>query len=41
MVRDVQVDQPEIRPASSPDSEGFRITGTEIVFRGLCAACEP
>ena len=38
MVRDVFVDHPEIRP-SSPDSDGFRVTGTEIVFRGLCASC--
>lgn len=37
-VRDVSVDHPEVRP-SPDDSEGFSITGTEIVFRGRCAAC--
>lgn len=37
-VRDVSVDHPEVRP-SPMDSEGFRITGTEIVFRGRCATC--
>ena len=38
MVRDVLVDHPEIRP-TSPDCDDFRVTGTEIVFRGLCASC--
>ena len=38
MVRDVFVDHPDVRP-SSPGSDGFRVTGTEIVFRGLCASC--
>jgi Fe2+ or Zn2+ uptake regulation protein len=37
-VRDVHVDQPDVRPASTED-DGFQITGTEIVFRGLCAEC--
>ena len=37
-VRDVHVDHPEVRP-TSVSAEGFRITGTEIVFRGLCASC--
>ena len=37
-VRDVSVDHPDVRP-SPDDSEGFSITGTEIVFRGRCATC--
>lgn len=37
-VRDVLVDHPDVRPAGS-DGDGFRITGTEIVFRGACATC--
>jgi Fe2+ or Zn2+ uptake regulation protein len=35
-VRDVAVDHPEVRPALV---DGFEITATEIVFRGLCASC--
>jgi Fe2+ or Zn2+ uptake regulation protein len=38
MVSDTQVDHPDPRP-SSPESDGFLVTGTEIVFRGLCASC--
>ena len=37
-VYDVHVDHPGVRPTSA-SAEGFRITGTEIVFRGLCATC--
>ena len=39
LVRDVVVEQAEIRPTVTPENEGFRIIGTEIVFRGLCADC--
>ena len=38
VVRDVSVDHPDVRPDPA-DGEGFRITGTEIVFRGQCATC--
>lgn len=38
VVRDVSVDHPDVRPAVADD--GFRITGTQIVFRGLCATCD-
>jgi Fe2+ or Zn2+ uptake regulation protein len=38
MVCDTHVDHPDVRP-SSPQSDGFRVMGTEIVFRGLCASC--
>lgn len=37
-VRDVFVDHPDVRPADA-QGDGFRITGTEIVFRGICASC--
>lgn len=37
-VADVLVDHPDVRPAGA-NSDGFRITGTEIVFRGTCASC--
>ncbi len=37
-VRDVFVDHPDVRPADA-EGDGFRITGTEIVFRGICASC--
>jgi Fe2+ or Zn2+ uptake regulation protein len=37
-VRDVHVDHPDVRPAAV-DGDGFQITGTEIVFRGVCATC--
>lgn len=37
-VRDVFVDHPDVRPADA-QGDGFRITGTEIVFRGVCAPC--
>jgi len=37
-VRDVHVDHPDVRPVDAP-ADGFRITGTEIVFRGLCVTC--
>ena len=40
LVRDVQVDDPEIRPSTSPEDQDFCITGTEIVFRGHCTHCE-
>mgnify|MGYP001165611227 CR=1 FL=1 len=39
-VRDVFVDHPDVRPAGA-QCDGFRITGTEIVFRGTCAQCAP
>jgi Fe2+ or Zn2+ uptake regulation protein len=37
-VRDVHVDRPEVRPDAA-DGDGFQITGTEIVFRGVCGSC--
>jgi Fe2+ or Zn2+ uptake regulation protein len=37
-VRDVHVDHPEVRPDAT-DGDGFQITGTEIVFRGVCGTC--
>ncbi len=37
-VRDVHVDRPGVLPAGGA-GDGFRITGTEIVFRGLCDSC--
>ena len=36
-VTDVQVDEVDGRPRPA---DSFRITGTEIVFRGVCAACD-
>ena len=39
LVRDVHVDHPEVRP-DPRDGAGFEITDTEIVFRGVCDACQ-
>jgi len=43
LVRDVTVDHPDVRPVSEASSGAseprFRITGTEIVFRGHCGEC--
>ena len=43
LVRDVSVDHPDVGPTdvTAPDGEAdFRVDGTEIVFRGLCGACQ-
>jgi Fe2+ or Zn2+ uptake regulation protein len=37
-VHDVEVDFAQV-PRPDGESEGFRITSTEIVFRGVCADC--
>ena len=39
LVRDVDVDSQSIRPRNLADASGFRIDGTEIVFRGVCRNC--
>ncbi len=52
MVVDVQVDHDDVRPTNSAinhlsadahrarDGDGFRVTGTQIVFRGMCSRCD-
>ncbi|MGE0309178.1 MAG: Fur family transcriptional regulator [Acidimicrobiia bacterium] len=40
-VRDVYVDAASLRPPRGGKAQGFTITATEIVFRGVCDECGP
>jgi Fe2+ or Zn2+ uptake regulation protein len=37
---DVLRDAPDALELAEDDSHGFRLTGVEIVFRGLCGMCQ-
>ncbi len=40
-VRDVYVDSSTLRVPRGSKAQGFQITSTQIVFRGLCEECDP